>query len=378
MTRAPRLMRLAATAAVSAVLLSGCGISLQTLPLLGVSTSHTYPLHARFADALNLADGAPVRLGDDTVGTVSAIAAVSGVARVTMRIQDHYRIPADATASVRFITPLGDQYVQLDTPTPATAAALAPGATIGLERTSAAASVEDTLAAAGTLLFGGGLGQVQTLTSELNQILGGNQPQIRHLLANVNTAVTSLAAHDSDIDQALSSISQLSAQIDQGRGAIVAALDTLPAAAATLAADNPQITALLQAINQLSPQVVQLAQRSGSVLTSDSQSLAPVVAQLASVDGQLQADLATVETFARRTTRAIPGDYLQGHLIINVVNHPLPLEVPTLTPLVQCVLGTLLGSASSCAASTTPPASAAAATSRGAASSAPLLEASLP
>ena len=377
MTRAPRLMRWAATAALSAVLVSGCGISLQSLPLLGVSTAHTYPLSARFADVLNLADGAPVRLGDVTVGTVTGIAAVSGQARVQMRIKDRYRIPADSTASVRFITPLGDQYVQLDATGPATSAALAAGTTIGEDRTSAAASVEDTLAAAGTLLFGGGLGQVQTLTSELNQILGGNQPQIRHLLANVNTAVTSLAAHDSDIDQALSSISQLSAQIDQGRGAIVAALDTLPAAAATLAADTPQITALLQAINQLSPQVVQLAQRSGSVLTSDFQSLAPVAGQLESVDGQLQADLATIETFARRTTRAIPGDYLQGHLVINVVNHPLPLEVPTLTPLVQCVLGSLLGTASSCASSTQPPAGAAAA-NQGTTAPAALLQGALP
>lgn len=376
MTRALRLMRLAATV-LSAVLVSGCGISLQSLPLLGVSTAHSYPLSARFADVLNLAEGAPVRLGDVTVGTVTGISAVSGQARVEMRIQDRYRIPADSTASVRFITPLGDQYVQLDATGPATSATLAAGTTIGPDRTSAAASVEDTLAAAGTLLFGGGLGQVQTLTAELNQILGGNQPQIRQLLTDVDRAVSSLAAHDSDIDQALSSVSQLSGQLAQGRGAIVAALDTLPAAAATLAADTPQLTALLQAINQLSPQVVQLARTSGSALASDFQSLAPVVGQLESVDGQLQADLATIETFAERTTRAIPGDYLQGHLIVDVVNHPLPLEVPTLTPLVQCVLGSLLGTASSCASSTQPPAGAATA-NQGTTAPAALLQGALP
>lgn len=376
MRRPIRLMRLSAIAALLTFLLSGCGISLQSLPLLGVSTAHTYPLFARFSDVLNLADGAPVRLGDVTVGTVTAISAVSGQARVEMRIQDRYRIPADSTASVRFITPLGDQYVQFAAGS-AASAVLTAGAAIGPDHTSAAASVEDTLAAAGTLLFGGGLGQVQTLTAELNQILGGNQPQIRQLLASVDSAVTSLAAHDSDIDQALDSLSQLSGQLNQGRSAIVEALDTLPAAANTLAADTPQLTALLQAIDQLSPQVVQLAQRSGSALTSDFQALAPVVGQLESVDSQLQYDLATIETFAQRTTRAIPGDYLQGNLIIDVVNHPLPAEVPTLTPLVQCVLGSLLGSSSGCAASTKAPvATTTSAPNRS--SSAVLLETSLP
>lgn len=360
-------------AAMSSLLFSGCGISLQTMPLLGVSTSHTYRLEARFTDVLNLADGAPVRLGDISVGTVSAIHVVSGEASVTMRVQDRYRVPADVTASVRFITPLGDEYVQIDSPSPTATADLAPGATIGVDRTAAAASVEDTLAAAGTLLFGGGLGQVKTLTQELNQILGGNQPQIRQLLANVDSSVSSLAAHDSDVDNALGSLAQLSAQLDHGRGAIVAALNTLPAAAATLAADNPQLTSLMQAINQLTPQVVNLAARSGALLTSDSQSLAPVVDQLVSIDGQLQGDLTTIETFAQRTTRAIPGDYLQAHLIIDVVNHPLPPEVPTITPLVQCILGSLLGASASCASSTSPPTGTSAGTP-----STPLLQAILP
>ncbi|MDA8273997.1 MAG: MCE family protein [Actinomycetota bacterium] len=327
----------AAAAAGLALALSSCGINLQSLPLLGVSTAGTYPVRAVFSNALNLDVGAPVRLSDVTVGTVRAVAVHGGDALVTMAIHRHVRLPADTTATTQFVTPLGSEYVQLGSLAGAgtTSASLAPGATIGPRRTNAAPNVQDTLAAAGTLLFGGGLGQVETLTNELNQVLGGNQPQVRQLLAELDTAIGSLAANDGHIDQALSALAQLSGQLDQGRTAITQALATLPGAAATVAGDNTQLAGLLQGVNTLAPQVVTLAQRSGSLLTQDSQQLAPAVDQLVSVDGQLGSDLSVLQRFATLTTRAIPGDYLQGQLNILLVNQPLHLQLPAVSPLLQ-------------------------------------------
>lgn len=335
---APRRRRHVAAAAAlvaAAVSLSSCGISLQTLPLLGVSTSRTYPVRAVVANALNLDVGAPVRLSAATVGTVSAVTVAHGDALVTMRVHDNVHLPADTDAAVRFVTPLGSEYVQLAVPPRGGSGRLRAGSTIPLARTSAAPTVNDTLAAAGTLLFGSGLGQVETLTEELNQVLGGNQPQIRQLLAELDTAVGSLAAHRGAIDQALGSLAQLSAQLDAGRSAITAALASLPAAAGTLAADNAQLAGLLQGVDQLAPQVVTLAQQSGTTITADSQQLAPVAAQLQALDGQLGTDLSTLQRFSTGTTRAIPGDYLQGDLRIYLVNQPLHIQVPPVSPLLQ-------------------------------------------
>jgi phospholipid/cholesterol/gamma-HCH transport system substrate-binding protein len=334
---APRRRRHVAAAAAlvaAAVSLSSCGISLQTLPLLGVSTSRTYPVRAVVANALNLDVGAPVRLSDVTVGTVSAVTVAHGDALVTMRVHDNVHLPADTDAAVQFVTPLGSEYLQLLVP-PGGGGRLRAGSTIPLARTSAAPTVNDTLAAAGTLLFGSGLGQVETLTEELNQVLGGNQPQIRQLLAELDTAVGSLTAHRGAIDQALGALAQLSAQLDAGRSAITAALASLPAAAGTLAADNAQLAGLLQGVDQLAPQVVTLAQQSGTTITADSQQLAPVAAQLQALDGQLGTDLSTLQRFSTGTTRAIPGDYLQGDLRIYLVNQPLHIQVPAVSPLLQ-------------------------------------------
>lgn len=327
----------AAVAAGLALALSSCGISLQGLPLLGVSTSGTYPIRAVFSNALNLEVGAPVRLSDVTVGTVRAIEVHGDDALVTMAIHHQVRLSHDVTASAQFVTPLGSEYVQLSSLAGAGTppAPLAPGATIGPQRTTTAPSVPDTLAAAGTLLFGAGLGQVQTLTEELNQILGGNQSQVRQLLQVLDTAIGSLAANTGSIDQALSALAQLSGQLDQGRAAITRALTTLPGAAATVAGDNAQLAGLLQGVDALAPQVVTLAQRSGSLLTQDSVQLAPAVDQLVSVDGQLGSDLSVLQRFATLTTRAIPGDYLQAQLNILLVNQPLHLQVPATSPLLQ-------------------------------------------
>ncbi|MCU4187491.1 MCE family protein [Acidiferrimicrobium sp. IK] len=343
-----RRATVAAVAVAMAIAVSGCGTSLQSLPQIGGPSGKTYTVRAEFANVLNLAKGAPVRLGATTVGSVGSIGVTGGHAQVTLHLQRSAAVPADVTAQVRFVTPLGDEYVQLTAP-PAVGPApapgpLAPGATIPLPRTAAAASVEDTLAAAGTLLFGGGLGQVETLTSELNAILGGDQPQIRDLLANLTSAVTSLAAHDGDIDAALGALSNLSAQVNAGQAAISKALATLPAAARTITADNASVVGLLHGIDNFTPVAQGVVDQSGATLVADTNQLAPVVDQLVSVEGSLGSDLQTIATFSQRTARAAPAGYLQLHAIIDLVNRPLPIAVPPLLPALEAVLaGSPLG-----------------------------------
>ena len=46
----------------------GCALSLQSLPKITGSSGATYPLHAVFANVLNLPDDAQVRNGAQVVG----------------------------------------------------------------------------------------------------------------------------------------------------------------------------------------------------------------------------------------------------------------------------------------------------------------------
>lgn len=309
MTRRGLLTTVAALA--TAVAASGCGVSLQSLPQIG-GTSGGYQVHAVFDNVASLAPNAEVREGDAVIGRVSSIKARDYQAVITMQINKGLSLPVDTTAEARFNTPLGDEYVALSTPPRSGGLpALAPGATIGEDQTRAAPTVADTLAALATVLYGSGLSQAETVVREVNDVLGGRGPEIKKLLSDVNTTVSSLAANDTHIDGALTSVAKISGQLNSGSGALVAALTTLPAAAQTLSADNTAINRLLAGVNQLTPSVLSVIHHSGANLITDSQQLAPVAGQLAKIQGQVGSDLVDVNRLLRDVGRFSPAGYAQ-------------------------------------------------------------------
>lgn len=305
----------AVAAGVAATLtLGGCGLSLQSLPQIGGSGGGGYTIHAVFSTVASLAPNAKVRDGDAVVGRVSAIHARNFQAVVDMSIQKGLVLPVGTTAEARFSTPLGDEYIALTVPSGplASRSRLAPGATLDEAQTHAAPTVADTLAALATVLYGSGLGQAKTITTELNQILGGRGPEFQKLLSDVNVTVTSLAGNDSGIDTALASLGKISAQLNGGTGSLVAALDTLPQAAQTIDANNTALAQLLTSINQLTPATLAVISHSGANLVQDSRQLAPVAAQLATIQGQVGTDLADLQRVIADVGKTAPAGYVQG------------------------------------------------------------------
>ena len=88
---------------------------------------------------------------------------------------------------------LGEKYVALEQPmdTPA-APTLKNGDIIPISRTGSAPEVEEVLGALSLLLNGGGLQQIQIITTELNKALQGNESAVRDLLSQLNTFVGTL------------------------------------------------------------------------------------------------------------------------------------------------------------------------------------------
>src|SRR5205823_13819620 len=102
---------------------------------------------------------------------------------------------------------------------------LADGAVIPLARTSRATDVEEVLGALSLLLNGGGVDQIRTIATELNAALSGHEPQLRALLADLNTLVSGLDARKAEINRALDALNRLSASLSRQRGQIATALD---------------------------------------------------------------------------------------------------------------------------------------------------------
>jgi phospholipid/cholesterol/gamma-HCH transport system substrate-binding protein len=309
-----------------AVVLSGCALSLQSLPKIsGVSSGPTYPVHAVFANVLNLPVDAQVRVGAQVVGQVGAIGTQDFKADLTLDIKRSVRLPAGTTAQIRFDNPLGDEYVYLQAPSTLAddlgrtgTRYLSSGSLIPESSTSTAPSVEDTFGALSLVLNGGGINQLETIIHELNDTFTGNQPPIRSFLTTIDQGVTSLAGGRTAIDNALDSISNLTQKLNAGGPTIANGINSLAPAIGVLAGENSQIDGLITQLSNLGAVGTEVAEQSGQNSVNDAKDLLPVVQQLESVASQLAPDLSTLAAFEAETPKVAPGDYLQVSAIVNV------------------------------------------------------------
>lgn len=320
-------------AAVAIVLLaSSCGLSLQSLPKIGGVSGPTYSLQATFANVVNLPDNAQVRLGAFSVGFVSSIGLKDFQAVVTMRIKKSLKLPQGTTAAIHFDTPLGEDFVQLQPPQAPLQAGqyLTDGASIPESETSTAPSVEDALGALGALLNGGGINQLQTIITQTNLALNGNQGQIRKLLESLNATVTSFTQNSPAIDNALSAIASLSQVLNQGRDTISNGIAELGPAVQVLGQENQDLANLLGQLNNLSQAANNIIEQSSTGTVATLKALQPLIGQLLSVQGQLAPSLSALDTFEKNTPDIAPGNYLQLAIQSTVEVPPVPSNAPAL------------------------------------------------
>jgi virulence factor Mce-like protein len=290
-------VRRVAAAILSALALTGCGVTAADLPLPGGGVDGpTYRLTAVFSDALNLPDKAHVKLDGVDVGVVEDISAKEFTARVTMAVQQKVVLPKGTTAELRQATPLGDVFVALHVPKQA-AEPLRQGDTIPISATSAAASVEDTLAALSALVNGGGLGQLKTIIREVNTALDGRGAQTAHLINELTTTLSALNQRTNDIDRILTSAVSLTDTAKQRQGTIDAAFAELAPAIKVLSGQTDRLTKVLtevsqvsdlgnKVINQTEPQIRSLLRDLGPVLDGFNglrSSLGPTLANMIQV-----------------------------------------------------------------------------------------------
>lgn len=322
-----RVLRRTGLLVVTTMVLSSCGLSLQSLPKIGGISGPTYRLTASFANVVNLPANAEVRVGAFSVGYVSSIKLQDFQAIVTMKVKDSTKLPVGTTASIRFDTPLGEDFVLLQPPTGAGATNptyLASGDTIS--DTSTAPSVEDTFGALGALLNGGGINQLQTIISQTNLALNGNQTEIRGLLDDLNTTVSSLAANTPSIDRALQAMGTLSQTLNNGSSSIQQGIAALGPAASVLANQTGNLQGLFTNLDSLSSAANSIINASFAGTVQTFQQLQPLLDQLTSVQSQLEPALTAITALEQYTPRAVPGHYLQLSIDATIDIPPVPAD----------------------------------------------------
>ncbi|WP_194832919.1 MCE family protein [Nocardia sp. XZ_19_369] len=307
--RRVRTTIMALVAIVAVTVGSGCGLTVQKLPLPmpGVS-GETYTVHAIFEDALSLADQAKVRIGGSNVGVVTKISTKDFRAIVDLTISTDVDLPEGSTAELRQDTPLGEIFVAVSTPPAGPGAPmLRDGATLGLDRTSSAASAEQLLISISLLFNGGGVAALAELTSELDAIVGGRGGQLSHLITEMTGVVHSLNVNSVRVDAALTEFSTLAGSIEARHGELGRVAGALPDLLGTLAENNRAIGDLLTKVSATSAALGDYADTTGRHLADLLDNTRRLMGELAAAGDDLGTMLDLMHTLRLRLDTAVRG-----------------------------------------------------------------------
>lgn len=297
--------------------LSACGTTMRDLPIPGTGVpGDTIEVTAEFADALNLAEGAPVKVNGVDMGKVTSITVDDYVAAATMTLQADAELREGARARLRYTTPLGELFI--DVTNPATGTPLADDATLALADTETAPTVEDALAQASLLINGGGLDQLQTVTEELNTALSGNEGDYRTLLDRASVFLTQANSTTQSIDQVLNSLNSLSKTLSAREGTINRAVKEIRPAAKVLRKQTPDFTALLAEVEKFSAAANSTVNATRSQLLSMLKQVEPVLAEFARNKGTFETSLQALIAGAAAADELIATDYLNISLDLHL------------------------------------------------------------
>lgn len=294
---------------------SGCGLSLESVPMPSGVSGPSYEVKAQFRNALNLPEGAPVKLRGNRVGTVQEIRAHDYVARVTLRLRKDTPIVRGTRAEVRTTAPMGEAYVELTPPADTGhAVALADGDTLPLSATTTAPDVSDLLVALSATVTGGPFADISTIIKQLDVALEGRTGNVHDLLARLDTLVTGLNAHTDDIDRVLDGMDRLGSALAADAPTLSRAIDDLTPAISTLRGQRASLMTMLDRITRLSTVSRRAISATKDSLVRQVEEVGPVLSTLIANMDQMRPLLQGVLDFGSALDSASPGDYARFDL----------------------------------------------------------------
>jgi phospholipid/cholesterol/gamma-HCH transport system substrate-binding protein len=279
-----RALRQVVLGVVGLLALSGCRFDIYSLPLPGGADTGDHPMTVtvEFADVLDLVPQSSVKVADVTVGKVAKVDLDGYHAKVTLELNDKVDLPANAVATIRQTSLLGEKFVSLAPPAEgASPERLANHSEIPLASTGRNPEVEEVLSALSLILNGGGVAQLKTISHELNLALEGNEGSARSVLHQLSTLVKKLADNKGDIVHAIESVNRLAVSVEKQMPAIDSALEELPSALESLDRQRDDLVKMLKALAQLSDVGVRVIKASKASTIDAFHQLDPVLSALA-------------------------------------------------------------------------------------------------
>lgn len=303
-----RRMRWIATAVGGGLLLTGCGVGIQDLPLGRSVPGDSYTVTVQLAHADGILMGAEVRTGQRVIGRVSKLSTDTVGAAVDLSLSSSVELPGNVEAAVELPSALGSPFVRLNIPREPSGTALADGDVIVESRTEIGPRIESALAALGTILTGSGFDQMQTVIDELNTAFAGRSQKVRGLLDTMTALTGTATEQQDDFGAAIDLARSISGQLVEQQDVLDGFLATVPEATTVLAQQRDRLASLLESSARLAEHAdVVLSSSSLDGIVTDG---ATVVETLRSFNSRIGETLTNMNTFLGNFDRAAKGDYL--------------------------------------------------------------------
>ncbi|MEU6040608.1 MCE family protein [Actinomadura sp. NPDC047616] len=250
----------------------------------------TVSYQARFTDASGLRVGDSVRIAGVQVGRVDRVGVTQRrIALVRFSIERDRRLPASATATIKYVNLVGQRYVELGRGA-GTPGDLPPGGTIPLERTTPALDLTQLFNGFRPLMQALSPGDVNKLAGSIVQVFQGEGATMEELLGTIGSLTATLAGKDQVIGQVIGNLNAVIGNLNAHSGRLVDLVTTLRRLVSGLAADREPIGAAVSALDELTASTAGLLGESRAPLKED-------VARLGRLSQNLADESATVERF---------------------------------------------------------------------------------
>jgi phospholipid/cholesterol/gamma-HCH transport system substrate-binding protein len=315
----------------AALALSGCrGLQAYDLPFPGkqVDPDDGYQVSAEFADVVDIVPRSLVLMNDVPVGQVDSVARKGWHASVTMTLRKDIVLPSDTIADIRKTSLLGEKYIALVQPEDSESemsnagGRMGDGAVIPLSRTGRNPDVEEVLGSLSFLLARGGVGQLKTISTELNAMMTGRTDNLRSVLERLSEATGTLDQSKSSIIDAMEQLDHLTATLNAESDAIEGALDSFGPALKVLHQQHDDLMDMLKGLDKLSTVAVRVIDDSGDNIVEAMRLLRPTLAKLADAGDALPQGLMMLSSypFPKESADLARGNYSNAlfHLEFNL------------------------------------------------------------
>ncbi|NDU71257.1 MCE family protein [Actinomadura sp. DSM 109109] len=263
--------------------------------ITGATSGDRVTYYAKFTDVAGLHPGHGVRIAGVEVGQVEEIEVSDRrLARVKFSVDRERRIPASATAAVKYLNLVGGRYVSLGQGTGSPGQVLKPGGTIPVEHTAGTLNLTQLFQGFQPLMQALSPGDANRLSESVVKVLQGESGTVESLLRTVGQLSSTLAAKDKVIGQLIANLDSVVQTINGRDRQLVDLVTTLRRFTSGLATDRVPIGEALGSVADLTTATAGLLQVTRDPLKDD-------IVQLGRLSDNLNRDEPLLTRFLQRS-----------------------------------------------------------------------------